>query len=468
MVMALIFIFIDLFVIAIFYAVYGGNKKYKEGMLLGVHIPSYGVRDPEVEALMKAHRKRTKRFYLWNFLASTAICLLALWHFSIFMVFWCIWLIELTCGAFAVLFRSHRQLYDLKMQRGWQGASGGRIVVVDTRDSASDGRPSLPVWWHLPGAVAGTALSILASVWGLVQEETALWIFIVIFASMEVIFILLHIGTNRVRSEAYSSDTKINMQVNQLEKRIYSVIWLASSYINVVSLAVILYSAYREKWIFGWGLIGYIVLQTLVGLFILSGIFYLGYKKKEILDQDTKPLYVDDDIYWKNGWYSNPNDKRMWVQDRFCDANYTTNMASKGGKIITFGTIAVVAVILIGVCVGLLKEEFTPIELDISQKQVAIVSPSYGMEFKAEEIRKVELLNDLPDESYSKTSGYADGNRMLGRFRGRESGPCRMYIYKGDTPVLRIELTDTLIYINSRDFSDVKMWYRELNTLLQK
>ena len=108
----------------------------------------------------------------------------------------------------------------------------------------------------------------------------------------------------------------------------------------------------KQQWIGGWGAVAYISLQTLAGLSVLLGLFYLGYKKKEILDQDTNPLYVDDDIYWKNGWYSNPNDKRMWVQDWVCDINYTTNMASRGGKIFTFGILGVVAGTLIVMCAG--------------------------------------------------------------------------------------------------------------------
>ena len=40
--------------------------------------------------------------------------------------------------------------------------------------------------------------------------------------------------------------------------------------------------------------------------------------------------YVDDDIYWKNGWYSNPNDKRLIVQDWACSFNYTNEYGASG------------------------------------------------------------------------------------------------------------------------------------------
>ncbi len=35
---------------------------------------------------------------------------------------------------------------------------------------------------------------------------------------------------------------------------------------------------------------------------------------------------MDDDYYWRNGWYDNPGDPRLFVQDRFNSMNYTTNV----------------------------------------------------------------------------------------------------------------------------------------------
>ena len=44
-----------------------------------------------------------------------------------------------------------------------------------------------------------------------------------------------------------------------------------------------------------------------------------------------EPLsYVDDDIYWKNGWYNNPRDRRWVVPSRMCSSNYSFNMGKPG------------------------------------------------------------------------------------------------------------------------------------------
>ena len=41
---------------------------------------------------------------------------------------------------------------------------------------------------------------------------------------------------------------------------------------------------------------------------------------------------MDDDYYWRNGWYDNPGDPRLFVQDRFNSMNYTTNVGKPAGR----------------------------------------------------------------------------------------------------------------------------------------
>lgn len=57
--------------------------------------------------------------------------------------------------------------------------------------------------------------------------------------------------------------------------------------------------------------------------------------------------YIDDDIYWKNGWYSNPNDKRFLVNDKFCNTNMSFNMARPGARILVGSLLIVVLAVII-------------------------------------------------------------------------------------------------------------------------
>lgn len=461
MIFSLMFAFIDLFIIIIFMAVYGRKKKYSEGMLLGVHIPAYAMQDPEVEAFLEDHNKRSKWFYAANMIISTAICFLNLSYFSAFITLWCLWLLFFCCGAFFLLFRDHRRMYDLKVKRGWQGASGSKIVVVDTNVSASGAKLPFSVLWHLPVLAAGTALTFVPGISRL-MKYSASWIFILIFGSMFLLFFCMHLVTNRVRNKVYSNDSKINLQVNQLEKRVFSMVWLSGDYANLTAYAVFVYFTVKQEWMGSWALICYISIHTAVGLAVLAGMYYLSFKKKEILDTDDKPLFLDDDIYWKNGWYSNPNDKRLWVQDRFCSANYTTNMARPAGKILTIGTVAVVGVMLVWMCAMFLKIDLTPRYLKVEGEKVTVSAPFYSIDFNVDEIKDIELVDRLPEGSFTRTNGMSDNKQMLGKFEGKEAGELRMYIFRDYSPILKIELPDYTVYINSQKEGEAEQWYREL------
>ena len=149
MMMFWIFFIVDLFTIGIFYAVYGGKREYSEGMLMGVHMPRSAAESEEVSGIMRQYRKRTVRFYLWNGIISAVICLLNFWYMSVFIVVWILWLIEICAGAMILLFATHRKLYDLKVERGWVGSGGSRIMAADTKMSAGAGKMGLSPWWHV-------------------------------------------------------------------------------------------------------------------------------------------------------------------------------------------------------------------------------------------------------------------------------------------------------------------------------
>jgi len=45
-----------------------------------------------------------------------------------------------------------------------------------------------------------------------------------------------------------------------------------------------------------------------------------------------KPVYVDDDEYWKTGYYYNPNDNHILVKNRMFDGNYSFNLANSKAR----------------------------------------------------------------------------------------------------------------------------------------
>ena len=66
-----------------------------------------------------------------------------------------------------------------------------------------------------------------------------------------------------------------------------------------------------------WSWLGlYALFESAAGIVIIVLFFIIRRRKEALLKQDTAPMYIDDDYYWRNGWYSNPDDRRLFIQDR--------------------------------------------------------------------------------------------------------------------------------------------------------
>lgn len=320
MMLFLTFLFVDLSVIGIFYAVYGRKRKYSEGMLMGVHLPESAACGEEVRRMMERYHARTKKFYLWNLAAVILIGGLCFWRESVFVIVWTVWLLEMCIGAIALLNRTHRKLYDLKVEKGWIGSTGSRIMAADTRTAAQSAE--------------------------------------------------------------------------------------------------------------------------------------LG----------IRPCYTDDDIYWKNGWYSNPSDKRVFVQDWACSWNYTVNLARPAGKAWMAAGIAVTAVCLIWLCVEMVKLDFVPIQMEVQEDGLSITSGYTDLSLSYGEILGVRLIDELPEDEYRRTNGVSDSRQNIGRFKGKETGKCRMFLYTGYEPILVIDTEDGPVYINSETDGEAEKWYEEIHS----
>lgn len=211
----------------------------------------------------------------------------------------------------------------------------------------------------------------------------------------------------------------------------------------------------------GWlGL--YAFFESAAGIIIIVLFFIIRRRKDELLKQDTAPLYIDDDYYWRNGWYSNPDDRRLFIQDRYSSMNYTVNLGRTAGKVITGITYGLVIVMMAGFCLWLLKIDFTPVRMQMTDTTVTVTSGYSNISFDRNEIEDVQLLDALPDDNFYKVNGSADSKQYLGKFKGKEIGKCLMYVMLDVTPILEIKMPEYKVFINSREDGVTEKWYREL------
>ena len=74
----------------------------------------------------------------------------------------------------------------------------------------------------------------------------------------------------------------------------------------------------------------------------------------------------------------------------------------------------------------------------------------------------LQLLDSLPDDSFVRSNGSADGHQLLGVFRGKKTGPCRMYVELDESPVLSIQTDEYTVFLTAPTKIQAENWYQEL------
>ena len=104
----------DLIMVGITWAVYGSSATYRDGMLLGVHLPESAISLSPVAQLTDSYQKHIRKFYLLHLVLGVVVAIPFFWLASIGITLWCIWLCVFLIRAVSLLYSAHRQLYLLK------------------------------------------------------------------------------------------------------------------------------------------------------------------------------------------------------------------------------------------------------------------------------------------------------------------------------------------------------------------
>lgn len=453
----------DLIMVGIAYAVYGNSAKYRDGMLLGVHLPESALSLSPVAQLTDSYKKHTRQFYLLHLILGVIVVLPSFWRTSIAITLWCIWFCVFLARAVSLLYSAHRQLYLLKLEQGLGNITEEPFTAAaDTRTAVHTQKAVLPLYWHLFPLVMVFIPLFFSRIRSYILADTTGGIFLITWIVLWLFFFLLAWGYSKTGNRIYSAHTEINVAINTQEHHYWSRMFFFYSLCNSLAfISEIIFLANDLEW-YWWSHLLFFVFQTIPIIMIVVMYFRLRKKKTQILATDDQPMYVDDDYYWRNGWYDNPADPRFMVPDRFCTTNFTTNMGRPAGKILTVSMFVVVAGLLIWMCGLFLRIDFVPVRMSIDGTQVSITSGYTDATFSTDEIRDLELLDALPDDSFVRVNGSDDGQQLLGVFKGQNTGPCRMYVQLDESPVLSIQTDEYTVFLTAPTKIQVENWYQEL------
>ena len=465
MIVTIIMILTDWLMVGVTKMVYSCKVAYCQGMLFGVHVPGDVAELPEVKTMIEKYQSWMKAFYRWHFAIGTVICFLGMWYMSIFFIAWTVWMTAFFIGVMGKVRQTHRYMYELKMQKGWYEATSEEEQVtsaVDTKTAARTAQMAVPMICHALPLIVLCGPLVIPGLWHAMAVNSESWIIFVCCLLVCGCLLGAALFYDKMGNKIYSEHSDINFQVNCLEKRMTSVGFLASSICNSMAFWPIAGALLSGKWM-DWSWMGlYALFESAAGIVMVVLFFIIRRRKEALLKQDTAPMYIDDDYYWRNGWYSNPDDRRLFIQDRYSSMNYTVNLGRTSGKVITGITYGLLIVMMAGFCLWLLKIDFTPVRMQMTDTTVNVTSGYSNISFDRNEIEDVQLLDALPDDNFYKINGSADGKQYLGKFKGKENGKCQMYVTLDVTPILEIKMPEYTVFINSQEEGKAEKWYQEL------
>lgn len=436
--------------------------RYNNGMVLGVHIPPEHAEEPEVTEQVTNARRKMKRFHIINLILIMALSILCFFNMALYVIIWIVWIFAYIGAAIYFNAAMHRKLYDYKVAQGWLVEGQKKKVYIDTAVLTMTEKSAVPYRYH---AVV-ILIEILCVLPFLCGKRPVFWeemgIFCICAVAVSVTAWIAHVFINRRQHTVYSQDTQKNQQVNYLIKKYTGEALLAMSSCNAAAWVMIAVQALIFNSLNAVVFYSYVILESLSGVAFLVLIFQMYKKKNAILNADGTPVYVDDDEYWKTGFYYNPNDSRMLVSDRMQSGNYSFNYATAGAKIWTGILTFVVAGTIIFTVAAMLPLIHVKVDFTMDNNRVTVEGGGYKITFDKESIQRAELLDTMPRDNFTKTNGGATETYAVGHFKGNTYGKCMLFIYKGNAPYILIQTDTQTMFFNAKDSSMTKQWYEQL------
>jgi hypothetical protein len=97
----------------------------------------------------------------------------------------------------------------------------------------------------------------------------------------------------------------------------------------------------------------------------------------------------------------------------------------------------------------------------VTKKESFEITGMYGDEWEYEDITSIELMEKLPEVTV-KTNGVGLPTLSKGHFKVKGYGSCLLFIQKGSSPYIYIELKEKKIFINNKDQEQTESWYQQL------
>ncbi len=402
----------------------------KSDYLLCMTIRGEQREDEDVKRVVREFKIEFFRMNVVMFLAAGGCFLISLLPAGTgaFHVFYLtLWTTALIVWEFKVTSKYTNRMYELKISKGWGNPPKQSQLTVDTVVSRM--KKSMPVseiWLAVP-----VWICIASFVWWFYSatEYKMLLIPLITNVAALVFFCYMYHRMAHGKLKVYSEDSELNYALNRTAKKAWTgcVVWeaiLGCGYQFVMTLLLHSYmknvSAGVENLTGFWaGVIG----STAISLVLIFAVFFVAANrvkraKKELAAAADFSYAEDEDAYWRNGYYYNPNDTNTFVENRAY--GITTNMATHWGPItkwILIGTF----IMCIGIGIGMLPFDFGKMTMQAGTEHLELKGCLYYKEtLDFDDVTEVHLLTERPE--ISRVWGTGTKRFAMGDYHFKDYG----------------------------------------------
>lgn len=434
---------------------YKPQANYKNGMLFAVTLPEHAMDHEEIHNIQARFNKRLTQVCLWSGIFLIPLVLLYAWM-AYQTIYFLVWIIVFIIVIVIPFRRAFRETLALKRENDWFVGTK-RVIQSDLRVARLKNQRLASPWLF----IIPFAMAIGLMIWAAREDMQLLGITCVGFV-LTLVFFFVSFSMRRAKAKVYSMNSDVNLSLNQFKRRALSFLWLILAIIeNIHVLLIYLLTLNETEEMFGvW--VSIVLLFSVIPIGIILYVYRrVNTLEQEVLAEDGKIIYTDDDEYWSNGFtYHNPYDKSILVSKRV-GIGETINTGTLVGKIVVGCIIGILVLVIFGVSFMLIRSELTSPILNITEEQrIEIDYPMYSFDFDIADIKELSLVDDVP--SGMKTNGEATGKYSRGHFRLKELGKTRLYIFNENPPYIKIQLEDAYIFYNDKEPLQTRQLFEQL------
>lgn len=459
--MNLVMLITSLVIIVVYYWQAQSAVEPNKNIILGVTIPPLELSNIEITDVTKEFMYNMKILSVLSIVIYFPLMFMkTVW----LLIGWFLWFSLFCYIYYKLICKFNGKLKEVKRKNDWL-LPNKHILNIDTELTKAKSKMPISKWWFLIALFIGISPFILNIINKNEYFSTAVICTGSSIVGTLILFIIYMIYV-KGRTIVYCDESKINIACNKVYKRTWSIIYtslaILQSITNTTLYVFMLLPRVNEN--------VFLIAITLPVIIVVLGIVYGNRRiinmQNQLISVAENPIYVDSDEYWINGMsYKNPYDNRVVVEPRI-GTKPVYNLATKKGRLITYGTNIFVAVSVLTIILMMLYFELYGFNMKIIDNSVKINAPLYGIEFNVEDIEKVEIVDKLKVKL--RINGIGMDEYSVGNFNVEGYGKCKLYIYNDVKPYILIKSNDEIIFINGENEEETLRYYNEFIAVINK